>query len=698
MSTSRVARPRPGLVRMVVVAVVGVGAVIGVPAAADAAPPLVPVVESSTVPAEPRIGQEFRVHFTVTVGGVPVPDTLVAVTFGGGSPVAVPLVDGGYSAGVLVSEPSTYTVQLDYPGGVGIAAASGTYSHTFALTAQTITFPQPTSPVSVLDGPVPLAATVDTGHPVSYAVTGPCSLAGSTVVLDGFGDCVVTASQAGSEGFAAAVPVQRTITITGLDQSIGLAAVLPATAVVGGPAVQLPLTSSAGLAVGYATDAGCAVDPATGLLTFLAEGDCAVAATAAGSALYPEATESGTVAVGRVAAELTITVLTEEYDHLEALIAGAAGGSPLAYATVTVRIGGGTWVLSLGADGTLLIGASGGVAGPQTLRVDYAGSAAIMPASASVALDLRDRQTIGLDALLPDVAPVVATIALPIETSARLPVTSISTTPAVCTVSGSTLTLVAPGTCSVESSNPGDAMRSAVLVGVSFTVTKRAQTIELADLPATWAGAGGRSVWSRSSVGLPVTVSVSGPACRYDGMLWIVDVGECVVTASSPGDALTEPASATARMTVVPGAQDTELAILGRVGQRAEGLSVFGWFGALRPGTATTMTVQSTPVVVGQATAGFDGGAAVWGVLPALGAGTHRVVLTGTTLDGVPVRAELAFGVGADGRITWIGRLGAAAGLAATGSDVDTTVPLAVLLLVSGVGLLGVRRRVGAAG
>jgi LPXTG-motif cell wall-anchored protein len=144
---------------------------------------------------------------------------------------------------------------------------------------------------------------------------------------------------------------------------------------------------------------------------------------------------------------------------------------------------------------------------------------------------------------------------------------------------------------------------------------------------------------------------------------------------------------------VVPDAQYTELAIRGRVGQQAEGLSVLGWFGAVRPGTAATMTVQSTPVVIGRATAGFDGGADVRGVLPALPAGTHRVVIAGTTLDGLPVTAELAFGVGADGRITWIGRPGSAAGLAATGSDADTTVPLAVLLLVSGVGLLGLRRR-----
>lgn len=702
MSTPRAARRRTHLVTMVVVAVVGAGAVVGVPtvaaAAVRAAPLLVPVVESYTEPAVPRLGQEFRVSFTVTAGGLPVPDTLVAVTFAGGSPVAVPLVDGGYSAAVLVTEPSTYTVRLDYPGSAGIDAASGTYTHTFALTAQTITFPQPTSPVSVLDGPVPLAATVDTGHPVSYAVTGPCSLAGATVVLDGYGDCVVTASQEGSEGFAAALPVERTITITGLAQAIRLDAVLPAAAVVGGPAVQLPLTSSAGLAVSYTTDAGCSVDAATGLLTFLAEGDCAVAATATGSPLYPEVTESGTVAVGRVAAELTITVLTEEYGHLEALITGAAGGAPLAYATVTVRLGGSTWDISLGADGTVLIGVSGGVSGPQTLQVEYPGSAATAPATASVALDLRDHQSIALDAALPDLAPVVTTVALPTETSEHLPVTSISTTPAVCTVSGSTLTLVGPGTCSVESSNPGDATRSAVLVGVSFTVTRRPQTIELRGPAPTRTGAGIHSVRAQSSVGLPVTISVSGPACRYDGNLSFVDVGECVVTASSPGDALTEPASASLRTVVTTGPQYTELHLTGGVGDLAAGLPVWGWLGTGRPGTATILSAESTPVVLAQAVTAWDGGGLVRGVLPALGAGTHHLVITGTSLDGSPVRAELAFGVGADGRITWIGRPGARGSLPATGPDVDGTVPLAVLLLVGGVGLLGVRRRLVAGG
>lgn len=491
------------------------------PVASTPAPP--PTIAIHTEPASPRIGQEFRVFFTVTVGGVPVPDTTVAVRFPGGSWVAVPLVDGVYSAGVLVNEPTTYTLTLSHPGGPGIAPATATYSQTFALTAQTITFPQPTSPVSVADGPVTLAATVDTGHAVAYEVVGPCTLSGSSVALDGVGDCVVTATSPASEGFAAAAPVQRTITITGLTQTIGLAAALagPVTdgVEVDDGALWVPTLTSLGRPVSYLVTGPCGVD--SGFLHFTG----------------------------------------------------------------------------------------------------------------------------------------------------------------------------ALGTCHIESSSAGDTTVESVLEAVDVVVRKASQTIELWGPPPTRTGGGGHTVWARSSAGLPVTISVSGPACRYDVNVWFVDVGECVVTASSPGDDLTEPASASLRTVVTAGPQYTELAIKGEVGDRAEGLAVWGWFGALRPGTAVTMTVQSTPVLIGQATADFAGGAPVWGALPALGAGTHHVVLAGTALDGLPVRAELAFGVGADGRITWIGQPAAGARLAATGSEVEATIPLAVLLLVSGVGLVGFRRR-----
>lgn len=78
--------------------------------------------------------------------------------------------------------------------------------------AQTITFPPLTTPVQVGDTAT-LAATSDSGLPVSYTVTGPATVSGNTLSYTGPGTVVVTATQAGNSTYEAAVPVSQTITV-----------------------------------------------------------------------------------------------------------------------------------------------------------------------------------------------------------------------------------------------------------------------------------------------------------------------------------------------------------------------------------------------------------------------------------------------------------------------------------------------------
>lgn len=565
------------------------------------------------------------------------------------------------------------------------AVASATPSN-----AQTITFPDPGPFRLLAGGPITLTATASSALPVSYEASGACTVSGTTLTPTARGLCGVTASQAGDGSWAAAVPVVRQLLVLGDPQTITFDPAPPASVTFGAAALPLVVVSDAGLDVTVQVAGPCALS--AGMLSFTGAGACTLTANQAGDATHePAGPTVATVTVERAPTVVTLspTVLSLTRTRVEVEV--TSGSTPVTGGALDVTIGG--VLYSTTAPGfSVEFDTVAGLSLPATAT--YAGTADFLPSSTSEVIDTRLAQTIGLDALLPDRAPVLTTLELPDETEGEhLPVTSLSTTPAVCTVSGTTLTLVAPGTCSVESSNPGDATRAGVLEGVSFTVTRRAQTIELVGPAATWTGAGASALRARSSADLPVTVSVSGPACRYDGALWFVDVGECVVTATSAGDALTEPAEARLRTVVSAGPQHAELHVTGRVGDRAAGLAVWGWLGTGRPGSPTTLTVESTPVLLARAEAGWDGGAVVNGVLPALPAGTHRIVITGTTLDGRPVQAALAFGVGADGRITWIGQPGARGRLAATGADVGTTVPLAVLLLVGGIGLLGVRRR-----
>jgi len=62
--------------------------------------------------------------------------------------------------------------------------------------------------------PITLTATASSGLPVSYTVTGPATLSGSTLTITGTGTVTVTASQAGNSNYAPATPVSQSFTVS----------------------------------------------------------------------------------------------------------------------------------------------------------------------------------------------------------------------------------------------------------------------------------------------------------------------------------------------------------------------------------------------------------------------------------------------------------------------------------------------------
>jgi hypothetical protein len=77
---------------------------------------------------------------------------------------------------------------------------------------QTITF-LPLTDQTFGAPPFAVSATSSSGLPVSFAAAGQCTVLGSTVTITGGGSCSITASQAGSADYNAAVPVTRTFNI-----------------------------------------------------------------------------------------------------------------------------------------------------------------------------------------------------------------------------------------------------------------------------------------------------------------------------------------------------------------------------------------------------------------------------------------------------------------------------------------------------
>ena len=122
--------------------------------------------------------------------------------------------------------------------------------------------------------------------------------------------------------------------------------------------------------------------------------------------------------------------------------------------------------------------------------------------------------------------------------SSGLAVSFASTTASVCTVSGTTVTLVAPGTCTLTASQAGNTnYATAPPVSQSFQVTSGSQTITFGPLMNTGFISTPIPLSATASSGLPVSfASTTASVCTVSGAnLTLVSLGTCTVVASQAG-------------------------------------------------------------------------------------------------------------------------------------------------------------------
>ena len=113
-------------------------------------------------------------------------------------------ITGAGTCAVTASQPGNDTVD---------PATPVTRSFGIAKASQEITFDHPGSK-TFGDAPFALSASTSSGLPVTFSVvSGPCTVAGSTVTITGAGLCEIEASQAGNGDYEAAASVTRTVTV-----------------------------------------------------------------------------------------------------------------------------------------------------------------------------------------------------------------------------------------------------------------------------------------------------------------------------------------------------------------------------------------------------------------------------------------------------------------------------------------------------
>jgi Bacterial Ig-like domain (group 3)/Beta-propeller repeat len=354
-------------------------------------------------------------------------------------------------------------------------AGNAVYSNAFDVN-QSFTVTAPGAPISqtISFGPLgskpfnsppfTLSATASSGLAVSFSslTTAICTVSGSTVTLIAVGTCTIRAAQAGNTAYAPAPNVDQSFTVTApIAQTISFEAL--SNVPFGSQPFNVTAMASSGLPVSFAslTTGVCIVDGNT--VTVIVIGTCTVRASQAGDATHaaaPNVDRSFSVTV----ASQTISFLPISNRPLDVLPielrATASSGLPVNFASQapTVCRVNDNWV-------TLLI------AGMCTIRASQPGSA-----SYSAALSVDQSFTVtpaGQTLLFPQ--PAMQALSHPqflpgATASSGLPVTFTSLTPAVCTASGSVVTLVAAGTCTIRATQAGNTSYVAVSADRSFSV------------------------------------------------------------------------------------------------------------------------------------------------------------------------------------------------------------------------------------
>ena len=410
---------------------------------------------------------------------------------------------------------------------------------------QTIAFPNPGAQTYGPGGTFAVGATATSGLAVTFTSTTPavCTVSGTTVTIQSGGTCTIKADQAGNANYNAAPSVSDNITINPASQTIAFP----------NPGAQtysptgtfaVSATATSGLAVTFTstTPATCTVSGTT--VTILAAGTCTIDADQSGNASYSAATTvADNITINPASQTITFTSTAPTGATVGGTYSvsatGGASGNPV---TFTIDVASGSVctisgsLVTFTATGSCLIDAN---------QAGSANYAAATQAQQAVSLGLQS-QTI----TFPNPGPVTyslnGTFALTSTGGASgNPVTYVSNSTGICTVSGSTATIVSAGTCSITASQAGNATYGAASpVTDLVTIAPASQSISFTSTPPASPAIGGTYAVSATggASGNPVTFSIdagstagacsiSGPTVSFSGL------GTCIVDADQAGNA-----------------------------------------------------------------------------------------------------------------------------------------------------------------
>ncbi|MBX9644570.1 MAG: autotransporter domain-containing protein [Novosphingobium sp.] len=382
-----------------------------------------------------------------------------------------------------LSSPSARTVLLkvEFTNAAG-SVTSDTVTLTWVKLSQAIGFTSTAPAAAVVGGSTySVTATTTSGLPVDFTAdassSSVCSVAGNTVSFIGVGTCTINADQAGDFAYNAAPQVQQAFAVGPGANTITFPALADTPFTSAPPA--LSATASSGLAVSYSSNSGSVCTVSGGTISFVATGTCSITAAQAGNPTYAPATSvTQTFEVTPGANTITFPALADTPFTSAPPVLGATASSGLAIAYSSnsgsvCTVSGAT--ISFVAVGTCSITAS------------QAGNSNYAPAtSVTNAFQVTPGVNTITFAALPNRALGSGSFALTATASSGLAVAYSTSTPTICSVSGTSVNLLAVGTCTVLANQAGNAnYQPAPQVSQSFQITQAVTTLGLTSSAST---------------------------------------------------------------------------------------------------------------------------------------------------------------------------------------------------------------------
>ena len=388
---------------------------------------------------------------------------------------------------------------------------------------------------------------------IAYAIdnssSAVCSISSATVSFLAKGTCVVTAVKAGDSNWNATPVISQTIAVAEGDQSITFTSSIPNDAKVGGSTYTVSATGGAAttsvvFSVPNSSAAICSIEGA--VVSFLAAGDCVIAANQAGDTNWNAASEvTQTISVGKGTQVIlfTSTIPTDAVVDGTTYAVSAVGGPSGNAINYTVASGSSS-ICAINGSTVSFIGA-----GTCELEANQAGNndwnaASQVTQSITVGKGSQstyfDPSTPTNVTLLDSGFDLVATGGNA-QTNHTFTIAPASTT--VCSVSGQHVTYLTVGDCVVELGKAGDDnYLDAPVISHTITIGYAAQVITWTSTTPTEVKVDGTGFTPSATVqsGEPVVFTIdsqSSSVCSIsNGVVTYQHVGECVINANEDGN------------------------------------------------------------------------------------------------------------------------------------------------------------------